>query len=360
MMLSTTATELPRLMKCIGSRLIPASLPPDTDTAKREEGDAAHWLAREWFDGRITDPQPGVRAPNDHSITATMIDHVASYLEVLDAGAMEVDTSHSVEGSWEIRGRADHIRYDELTGTLVIDEFKYGWRIVEPFGNWTLISHAIGWSLRNSVRPLTVRLRVFQPRPVHRDGPMREWVIGGDTLTEYRGVIDRRLSNPTNELITSVTQCGYCHALATCPAARQASMNAVDAVGVAFTDELPDDALAFELQTMKMAQATLKNRLQAIEELMTHRIRSGNVIPGYALDQNFGHRAWRSGMTGSMLSALTGVDLIKDGIVTPAEAERRGVSKEVVAALTDRPMIGVKLVQRDATEDAARIFNRSE
>jgi hypothetical protein len=94
----------------------------------------------------------------------------------------------------------------------------------------------------------------------------------------------------------------------------------------------------------------------ARKELLTYRIQSGQVVQGYALKQRQGQRAWIAGMSGKALSAAVGADLTKDGIVTPAEAERRGVDKTLVTALTSRPIIGTKLERIDADAIGRKIF----
>lgn len=353
-MLITTATELPRLMQCIGSINMPAALPPDHDHEARDEGNAAHWLAKEAFEGRPV--VPGQKAYNGYVITEEMCEHVRNYLDALDCGTMETETTFNGEG-WEVRGRADHISGG--ADTLTVDDFKYGWRLVSPEENYTLIAHAIGWCIQNQAAPREIVLRIHQPRPYHPDGPCREWRLSYVDLMTYYSAIAKRLSEAPDTLQTG-PMCAKCHALATCSAARAASMNAIDASGVAFSDTLPDHVLAYEYETLEQAAAVIKARYDALEELMTHKIKSGNAIQGYALKQRLAQTRWKPGLTGEALSAATGVDLRKDGIVTPAEAKRRGVSKETVEALTDRPVIGTKLERIDADREARRWFGEQQ
>lgn len=329
---------------------MPAALPPDHDHEARDEGNAAHWLAKEAFEGRPV--VPGVKAYNGYVITEEMMEHVKTYLDALDCGTMEIETTFGDEG-WEVRGRADHIGWDG--GCLTIDDFKYGFRLVSPEENYTLIAHAIGWVIRNASIPREIVLRIHQPRPYHPDGPTREWRLSYDMLMYYSRMISQLLTNPDDTLQTG-PQCAKCHALATCPAARAASMNAIDASGVAFSDALPDAVLAFEYETLNQAAATIKNRFDALEELMTHKIKSGSVISGYALKARYAHSKWKPGLTGEALSAVTGIDLRKDGVVTPAEAKRRGVAETVITTLTERPLIGTKLERIDADREARKVF----
>lgn len=351
-MLTTTATDLPRLMHCIGSYYMAAALPPDTDTEKRDEGNAAHWLAKERFDGRLT--PVGSRAYNGYIITDEMSEHADTYLSALDCGEMEIDTSHGGD-DWYIGGRADHIKGNDRA--VVIDDFKYGHRLVRAEGNYTLISHAIGWCVRNGVAPARITLRIHQPRAYHSDGPLREWTISYLELMEYHQRITDRLSQPDKTLNTSVEDhCANCHALATCPAARMAGMNAIDASCMGFNDSLPDNVLTWEYETLRTALIAIENRSAALEELITHRIRSGTVVHGYALKPRYANRRWREGVGGHILTALTGVDCVKDGSITPAEALRRGVPEAVLNAMTERPTIGHKLERMDVDRNARKAF----
>lgn len=365
-MITVTATELPRVMHCFGSLHMPPAVPGGGDPTARDEGNAAHWLAEQMFNGAAA--HAGLTAPNGYVITEDMVEHVSQYVSALDCGTMECDTSYAGAG-WEVRGRADHLVYRDAAATevngcqtgylpscLTIDDFKYGWRIVSPVRNWTLISHAIGWIIRNQQRPDRITLRIHQPRPYHADGPLREWSCSFEELMGYYAQIEHRLTNPTDELVTSLDHCAKCHALATCPAARSASMNALDVMDRVFVDDLPKPVLLREMELMRQAVGLIEARKDAIEELVTHRIKQGEVFDGYVLERRHGQRRWKPGLTGAALSMAAGVDLSKNGIVTPAEAERRGVSKEAIAALTDRPLLDPKLKAVDIDARARAIF----
>lgn len=364
---TTTATELARIMRCMGSRLMPRVIPADWGTEARDAGNAAHWLAERLFRGGIV--PIGSKAYNGYVITDDMMEHVNTYLGALDCGDMEVETTFSGNpdpttgfAAWEVRGRADHLKYDASTSTLTIDDFKYGWRLVSPVENWTLLAHAIGWSWRNgspeNYKQIDrVVLRIHQPRPYHSDGPVREWSCSYEQLCDYWKRIDHALSNPSDTLVSGLDQCAKCHARYNCPAFDRSLYNAIDVtVDSVFNDEMPNDVLAHEYETLDYAQNMIKTAIEAREELMTYRIKQGQVVHGYALQQRQGQRRWTPGLTGAALSAASGVDLRKDGIVTPAEAERRGVDKSVLAALTDRPLIGTKLSRIDADALARREF----
>jgi len=361
-MLTTTATNLPRLMNCNGSRNMPASFASvDSDTTDRDEGNAADWLAEQVFAGADINALVNTKAFNGVIITADMADHVASYLAALHpGGAMQVETSYGTD-AWRTNGRADHIAIvaspeDQREGqyALVVDDLKYGWRIVDPFENWTLISHAIGYCIFRQIQPHTVALRIHQPRPHHPDGKVREWRLSYDELLTYYARIVETLTNPSNNLVTGLPWCAGCRALATCPAARMSRMNIIDAASRTFSDQITSDALGYELDVIRTARATLEAHEAALQELTIHRIKKGEIFENYGLEKQYSHTRFKSGISAQALTAATGIDCVKPGTITPAEFKRRGGSQADYDALTERPMTGIKLIRASADQRARR------
>lgn len=358
-MFITDATHLPQLMNCNGSRLLPdTERGPDIDTTLRDEGNAAHWLAQEVFEGRqdINDVRTDLRAYNGVLVTVFMFAHVREYLLNLYPGQIEAATNHGREGVWQINGRADHIGYDREADVLDIDDFKYGYSLVEPFMNWTLISHAVAWCKSWSHWPARIRLRIHQPRPYHPNGHMREWVISGSQLISLSDQIDATLSNPTDELHTG-NYCFKCAKNGNCPAYRAASMNSIDVLEHAFSDQLSDEALASEYKLMEYASKVIKYRMDALNDMAKHRVKQGKVLPGLALERTFSNTTWHKNITPEIAKVMTGKDLSKPKMVTPAEAKAMGVPEMMIKSMTDRIETGVKLVSFDPNAKMAK-FNK--
>ena len=359
-MFITDATNLPRVMNCNGSRLMPPSFPATDilDTTKRDEGNAAHWLAQQLFNGDLrSENAVGTKAYNGIIITSDMVTHVDTYLKALDCGEREATTTFSGTG-YTINGRCDHWVYRIYAdgSMLTVDDFKYGHSWVEPFENWTLIAHAIGLCRNYGLLPDVICLRIHQPRAWHPEGSLREWRISYTELQEYYQWIDKTLNNPTNQLTTGYTWCRRCPALATCPAARAARMNIIDMASPTFTDAMANDALEYDLQTFEVALKFLEAQVDALKELMAHRIKLGQPFNHYATMQNYGNRRWQHGLTPEFLTMTTGIDCTKTSAITPAEFVRRGGRESVVEKLTERPLIGSKLVRIDADKNAKRIL----
>lgn len=355
-MLTVIADNLNRLMECNGSRLMSPAFPAiEIDPTARNEGIAADYMALQAFSGVPMDTLINTAAPNGFIMSADMAEYVEQYLTGIECGDMQVDTSFGTD-AWRVGGRADHICY--ASSTLYIDDLKYGFSIVEPEMNWTLIWHAIGYCITRQITPDLITMTIHQPRPHHADGKKRSWTISYDDLQDLYARINETLTNPSDELRTGLSWCRRCHALASCPAAQQARMNAVDASALAFNDQLPDAALSYELDLMRSAKATLDAGLNALEELAAHRLRNGKIIDNYAMEAQYAHTRWKSGIDGRILSVMTKIDCSKPGTITPAEFKRRGGSQKVYDALTERPQTGIKLIRASADKRARRILGK--
>lgn len=352
-------------MQCFGSSQMPVIVPSvDDDQTVRDEGNAAHYMAQMVFTGQATLEQlTGHRAYNGTVMDADMARHVKHYLESLDCGEMEVVTSFGND-RWQVNARADHISWrchpnDQYENpiTLTVDDFKYGRRLVEPDMNWTLIAHAVGYCQTKNIMPDEIVLRIHQPRRYHPDGPLREWRISYRELCDLYLQIDQRLSVGDTTLRTGPA-CAKCQANATCPAFREASMNAIDAASVLFSDDMPAEALSAELDLLEHASSVINDRLKALKELTLHRLRQGDVIPMYAADTQYAHRKFK--FDAQALKVWTGIDATEPKLITPAEYERRGVPEGLLKLLTERPVTGIKLIRVDPSKRAERLLKKGK
>lgn len=358
-MFITTATDLYHVMNCSGSRLLPNNITGETnDTTVRDEGNAAHWYAQELFTGRITgEYQPGVVAYNNIPITPMIHHHMTEYVKSLGNGEMEVETTWGDGLRFNIKGRADFIWHDEETDTLYVVDLKYGYSIVEPYNNWTLISHALGWIRKNGTFPENIVFRIFQPRVYHPEGSTRDYTIGAGMLEIYNERISTSLGNIGDALNTG-KHCLSCNKTATCPAFREANMSMFGRLEHAYRDDMSDEELANEIRLMRFANKAMKKRLEALEDLGIHRAKNGRVMHGLMLDRTYSNRTWNKGLTPAAVQAVTGKDLTVSKLCTPAEAKARGVPELFIESLTSRVETGVKLVEMDANTFADKLLGK--
>jgi len=370
-MLIVTATDLPRLLACNGSRLLGGSIPPsDSDDTVRQEGNAAHWLVEQVHAGHFS-PEELVdrKAPNGVYITADMVEYLAEYLAAVSTigsgSQIETDTSHAGTG-WQVNGRADLIKYDWVKAHLDAGDLKFGWGLVEPENNWSVLSHVFGWINANPDKPVhSATLTIYQPRPHHPAGRVRRWTITREQIDQLYNFMRWHLENIAragegSDQLNTGSHCYKCPALATCPAARKAALNAIDASERAFVEDVSNDQLSFNLDHYKRAIEILTQKHKAYSEMALHRIREGQIINNYGLENEQTNRVWQDHVTADLLLALTGHDLTKKELLTPAQVEKAGVDKRVVAAFTERRNKGVKLVRMDVNAKARKLFNNPE
>lgn len=355
-MLSLTATELPKFMACNGFTRLGGIEPFNPSTEVTDEGNAAHWLCEQVYNGANPEDLIGKQAFNGVFITDEMVENCSEYIMLIKMGHcfVEKDTSHRNGDLWEIRGRADYIgRIDE--DMVMIADLKYGWRIVEPEMNWTLISHAIAYRRYCGFKPEKFVFRICQPRPFHPQGPVRDWVITANELDELEKQLTTALDNP-QAIVCSGSQCYKCKSLSQCPAAQLAAMNAVDVANMAFDSEMTDDKLAWMLNNLKRASEVIKQSYEAYQDLALHRLKDGRKVTNYSIQPALGNTTWDDDITPELLESMTGLDCSVKKLITPAQAKKKGVPEELINQLTHRPDNGFKLVHIDENKLATKYF----
>lgn len=351
------ATALPRFMACNGSQMLGGQLPPSTDDpTARNEGIAAHWVITEAYN-RACDPAEFLnqRAPNGVKITQSILKSVAEFSRYIsECGAplqgFEVDCSFA-----NVPARCDFYSWDGMT--LTVADFKHGFRIVEPVGNWTLIAYAIGLSIMSGSWPKRVVLEIHQPRVAHPDGPVRRWEITGDYLKSLHDHLVARLAQPDNQVRTG-DHCARCPSQTICPAMRSASYNAVDVSMTAHAENITDDLIAQELTVVQDAAKRLKARQKQLEDLAAYRLKNGAIIEGYGLERSYSNMTWKEGLEPDFLSTMLGVECARISAITPTQAVSAGANETVVKQLSDRIETGLKLSRISAQKAAEKMFGK--
>lgn len=353
------ATNLPRYMVCNGSHNMPQHAPFNVDDTVKEEGNAAHWLIEQVHKGiHTSDELVDRKAFNGYSISEEMVEHVTPFLkDTFRRGTVECDTSYGDGVNYQINGRADFADFIVHEGILDIFDFKYGWSLIEPEGNWTLISHAIGWLTQHQGAPVEkVRLRIYQPRPHHALGHIREHIYHIAEIWELWHKLQTAILNPAIQLVTS-NHCSHCPALATCPAAQKACMNAVDVSEVEHIANIDDAALAFLLGQIERSIKMLEASEKAYTELALHRLKAGRVIPGYGTEKGLTNRQWKDNITVEVANAMFGKDISKKQLVTPKQAiDRFKLDEGLVNMLCERKEKSLKLAKISPETQVKRLF----
>jgi hypothetical protein len=244
------------------------------------------------------------------------------------------------------------------TGLLYVDDLKYGYRIVEVRKNPQLIIYGAAKAMkliREGHKVNRVQLAIYQPRAFHRDGIYRKWVISLDELwTAAQNVINaaERCAEP-EPVATPGAHCDECPAAASCVALAHTAYSLVTNVMSQHQRDMTAAELSKELHFIDEAERIVHARSKAIKAEAEARIKTER-IPGWKVFSTKGNRKFT--VPAEMVQLLTGVDPWEKKLITPAEAERRGASKEVIAKIAAQPEIGHKLVPIDE-DDVAAIFN---
>jgi len=341
--------------------------PEDEESEKAREGTAAHWYVSETLFGRSV--KVGDVAPNGVPIDAEMVDcgdvlirHARSLPigELLVEGRLRITSVHPTD-CW---GTVDvgHVLRDQRRLTIV--DYKYGHRYVDAFRNWQLMLYAIGILDELGVsaedrRYWTINLVIVQPRSYHPTGPIRTWTLGGPALLKYTEQLRRAatVAMLADAPLQTGPHCRDCSARHACPALHQAAALSVDVAHEQTPMELSPIALGLELRYLMAAEARIKARRDALEEMVLGMMRSGRDVPLFKADYSSGRRKWKlPAAQAAAMGDMFGVDLRKPlDVITPTQAEASGVPREIILQMSDQPRGSMKLVP--VTDDTvARAF----
>lgn len=340
-------------MQCVGALILADRAPrfDKIESESRRESEAAHTA----LNSMLTNPQVsinGMTCPNGYIITDEMeedITNVSNVIRYRDFGAT-LYPSESMDWSFPdqtvIRSKPDCTGWNESTRTLYIDELKYGWRVVEVSDNWQMIAGAIGAVIRRGFDPQRVIFTLHQPRPYHPDGTVRQLVITREQLEAARLAIFAQVTR-TDSVCATGSECYGCNAAGICPSATMAASAALEVASTGTSDDITNNQLGFELMLLDRAEEAIKVRKTALQEIARNRLSQGQHVVHWALKSSQGNRKWIDGVNAETLKCMTGIDVSTVGIISPAQAEKRGVSKDIVASFTIRPSNGFNLVRQD-------------
>lgn len=367
-------------MKCAGSHFF--DLPPQESGEAAEEGTACGELLQMaietpdiWSrmkDGKLTDwpAEMPTHAKNGVAFDDDMKYYIGTMvLPAIIHWQHPANIKCETRIDWSpvdgilLRGQSDVDYIVNLDGkvTLCIDDLKYGWGIVEVRENWQLLGYAIGHHLKNASAGIQqVRMRILQPRPHHEDGWCREWTISVDELTRYCQQITDKFTAiyyGDKSLVTG-KHCKYCPAAAeACPAFNRSSYDALETVMTEhIQDVLTDEELSTQLDLFERAKELLDIKFRSIKDLAVSRIKQGKILRNWSTENSYSDRKWKTTISPDTIEMMTGLKIIKQEMVSPAQAEKLGVNKEIVNSLVDRRFLGQKIVRKNAVSAADKIF----
>jgi hypothetical protein len=331
-------------------RPVPAVLELDdepADTEARREGIAAAWIASAVLrgDAGSVDEMLGEQAPNGWMITPDMVAHVGDYVALVRShGAPVLAEETRYVAATPVGGPAIvAVRFDAypltVDGVLYIYDLKYGYRIVDTYEQLALAA----MTLFDANVHTAVELVIFQPRPYHPDGPVRRVRILAEHWLEVAEALRHKaLDALAHDAVGEPgPHCRDCSAAGACYALQRAVYAAVDFVGDKRMVHLEPAALARELAFLEVADKLVKTRLSAMQAETIGRIQNGEFVPGRYLEQRLGDREFTVPLEQVMFA--TGISPFKTVGKSPAELEKEGADKNVIATMTRRAPAGRRL-----------------
>jgi hypothetical protein len=320
-------------------------------------------------------PAVGQTAPNGIILTAEMVESALVYVEAVTRAVphgvkLHVEKPITIPrinaNCW---GTPDLWYFLPEKWELHVWDYKFGFGIVEPFENYQGVCYASGAleilaaSMGQPVGAIDQRVNVVihiaQPRPFHVAGPVREWKLRASDLRGYINRLEAAAAEALGENPRTVSgeHCRYCSARHACPAAQKSAMFAIDYTDQATPEELSPDALAIELRTLQRAAKALEYRLTGLESQAISLLQGGGHVPGFAIQNGAGRPSWTTPAAEVFaLGELFGLDLRKpEEPITPAQANAKGLSVEMVNAFSEAKNSGIKLVTT-AGSLAAQVF----
>ena len=374
---------------CNGSQVMQEGKPND-DSDSTREGTACHWVAEQVASAYITPNKSlttsadfvGQLAPNDVLIDEEMYQSAIDYVTDIMKYCNQSGLMRSVQ--LEQKLNLDEI-YPGMSGTpdvyiwnsddleLVLWDLKYGYGHVEVYENPQLMIYIAGILKRHNLEGqiltmITVRMRIFQPRSFHGEGPMREWAIKAVDLLPYFIKLKHAASITMSGQGQCVpgNHCRHCRGRIDCSALIKTNYNSIDVINGPVPMNMTGNNLALELQLLNRMTKLLKFRQSAVEKQVEYEIENGAVLPGFIRTETYGRVRWKKGTPTDevlMMADLMGVNLRKpDNLDTPTQAKVKfknkakelGVSLDDTAKLvlqySETPYNGMKVTEDDGSK----------
>jgi hypothetical protein len=353
---------------------------PQDDTDDTREGTAAHWCWDPNLAHGLPLPAVGAFAPNGVAVTDEMLDGAEMYIAVIerdlrDTGtpreALVVEQRIAMPGihaqNW---GTPDSWFFDPRTYRLYQYDYKFGHGFVDAYEHWQSINYTSGivevLAARMGIMPaeldqrLNVRITVVQPRNYDSDGPVRTWDVRASDLRAYwnqlASAAEAAMVYPP--VATPGRHCKHCPGRHACQPLQRQGYDVVQFARQVVPAPLPAAAVAAELRLLQDHAELLRARISGLEADADTRLRRGEAVPGFGLENTKGREAWNVPREQVVaLGSVFGVQVEKPGLITPGQARTAGMPADVVAQLSATPARGVKLVRTDQTR-LTKIFGK--
>lgn len=349
-----------RWTKCSAAPLFASRSGPQPENDAAREGTCAAWVGDTVLKGQALRAIDllGERHPNGWEVDAEMCGHVQGYVDMIRDEGGFISTERFVRLSPHVAGTLDNAA-SYLDGVIRVRDLKYGYRLVEADSDQLVIyAGALMQELQQQgVQVRKVWTEIYQPRGFHPDGIHRRKTWMPAEIAERCEWIAERAEecHKPNPVATPGPHCTDCEGATGCAAL----MATVKGLYATVTDtrhrQMTAQELASELRFLTEAQKTVKAALSAVEAEALARVQAGERLPGYGMQDRLGHRKLTAGR--EAIRAVTGIDPVKEELMTPAELKAAGATERQLKFLCAHPSIGHKLKPLDS-DDLKRQFER--
>jgi hypothetical protein len=338
-----------RWVECaLSEKRLNTHVPPPSEATL--EGRAAHAVAAAVLTGDANCAADLVdRDCGGIQVTPEIATHVQTYLDFIGhPSLMHVEKLVSINDFISVKPDC----VIDAENYLHIIEFKYGYKIVEPYVNYQLILGAAAFLRRNHEH---IKLTVVQPRAHHRFGPIRTHVATPIELDYHFRFIKERAQRTFATAPAGIcgNWCADCLNTTSCQALTHSIYEGFHLYEECGLGTVKPGEMKDEFKFLCDLQARVKTRLNALEAEIEARMKSGEYLPELFLKPRFGNRTFC--IPAATIEALTGKSAFKQVPVTPADLEKEGVADSVLNAVTTRPQVGHKIAILDKRE-IERIF----
>ena len=324
---------------------VPSDRDGDSDPAR--QGTCAAWLAEQVLQGHAETCADMLDAahPNGWVVDHEMVHHVQGYVDMLRARGGVIDAERRVRLNDLLEGTADAFG-SFSDGTIACDDLKYGFDPVEVTSPQIVIyaGALVRLLTRKGQTVRKVTLGIYQPRAYHPSGIHRTRTLWPEELMQevHRIEAAGQATQRPDAVATPGAHCRYCKAAHLCSAVAGEVQHAVHRMINGQQRQMTPVEIAQELEFLDVAERMFKSRKEAVRAEATARMDRGERIPGWIKQQGYGRRKWVADPV--TVRMVTGIDpTAPTTMVSPAELERRGADKAVVAKLTETPRTAAQL-----------------
>ena len=374
-----SASAAHRWLHCPGSVFLCEKM-PRRDSAFSKEGTVAHTLAEQCFVGDLLFPEEALGQTIDGiEVTQEMVDAVQLLIETVDnflAGKTEYEVQLSLDlkigkKAGDLFGTSDvlHVLKEIKRLLITVCDFKYGKHVaVEVSENPQLMYYGLGAIFREmkaqkkkdlvqfiQENNVHVRLMIVQPRALHEDGPVREWVALPEEMIKFaqtlEAAIEHALKNPEKYVVGE--QCRFCDAKGICPEYNKEDLEDLAEIDPTLLSSSPDELTPEELADVLHQCDLLDGAIKRFRNYASALMEDGTVLPGWSLEPTRPTRRWidESAVRNKLLEMGVTPDLFSSEVLR-SPAQIRSVLEteqyEMLSEFIESKSSGLKLSKSDS------------